>query len=390
MTTTRWFVPGRIEVFGKHTDYAGGRSLVCAVPRGITVSATTAHDGRVVVEDLTERERATFAATGDGPIDGWRCYPRTVIRRLAANFPGADLSAELRISSELPQAAGISSSTAFMVAIAESLIDCSGLTDHPDWRATIRTLEDRAAYFGCLENGASFGPLAGDDGFGTFGGSEDHAAIVMSQAGELRQFSYAPMALEAVVPLPAEWTFVLVSSGVTARKAGNVQAAYNRLSLDTVEIVRAWQERHPGDRRPLGRLAREGALRDWLPPPALRHRLEHFISEDARVAEATAAFGRGDIAAIGDLAAASHAEADRLLHNQIDETRTLVALARDLGAPAASAFGAGWGGSAWALITHADAGAFLNEWLIAYRQRYPRHKSEGFVSPPSAGAHRLL
>ncbi|MGH9364023.1 MAG: galactokinase family protein, partial [Thermoanaerobaculia bacterium] len=25
----RWFVPGRIEVRGKHTDYAGGRSLLC-------------------------------------------------------------------------------------------------------------------------------------------------------------------------------------------------------------------------------------------------------------------------------------------------------------------------------------------------------------------------
>jgi len=28
------FVPGRIEVLGKHTDYAGGRSLVCATERG--------------------------------------------------------------------------------------------------------------------------------------------------------------------------------------------------------------------------------------------------------------------------------------------------------------------------------------------------------------------
>ena len=26
-----FFVPGRIEVLGKHTDYAGGRSLVMAV-----------------------------------------------------------------------------------------------------------------------------------------------------------------------------------------------------------------------------------------------------------------------------------------------------------------------------------------------------------------------
>ncbi len=29
-----WFVPGRIEFLGKHTDYAGGRSLLCAVAQG--------------------------------------------------------------------------------------------------------------------------------------------------------------------------------------------------------------------------------------------------------------------------------------------------------------------------------------------------------------------
>ena len=29
-----YYVPGRIEVFGKHTDYAGGRSVVAAAERG--------------------------------------------------------------------------------------------------------------------------------------------------------------------------------------------------------------------------------------------------------------------------------------------------------------------------------------------------------------------
>ncbi|WP_220458772.1 galactokinase family protein [Schaalia sp. JY-X169] len=31
-----WFVPGRVEVFGKHTDYAGGRSLLIASEQGVT------------------------------------------------------------------------------------------------------------------------------------------------------------------------------------------------------------------------------------------------------------------------------------------------------------------------------------------------------------------
>ena len=29
----KWFVPGRLEVLGKHTDYVGGRSLLAAVDR---------------------------------------------------------------------------------------------------------------------------------------------------------------------------------------------------------------------------------------------------------------------------------------------------------------------------------------------------------------------
>jgi galactokinase len=384
-----WAVPGRIEVFGKHTDYAGGRSLVCAVPRGIFVEARPAGDGLVVIDDLTVGERAEFSAHGEGPDAGWRCYPRTVIRRLAANFPGADFSARIRVSSDLPQAAGISSSTAFLVGIAEALVDCSGLDKEELWRRVIRTPEDRAGYFGCIENGASYGPLDGDEGFGTHGGSEDHAAIVLSRAGELRQFSYSPIQLEQIVPMPAGWTFVVLSTGVTARKAGSVQAQYNRLSLGTVAIVDAWRTAHPGDDRPLGRLAREGALRGWRPPAELRQRLEHFVAEDARVAEASMALTRCDIAAIGSLAAGSQADADRLLENQIDETRALVQLARDIGAPAASAFGAGWGGSAWALVKAADAAAFLAEWHAAYQQRYPQWASEGFVSPPSAGAHRI-
>lgn len=387
--TIRWFVPGRIEVFGKHTDYAGGRSLVCAVPRGITVEAERAADGLVLIEDRTEGDRAEFSSRGEGADAGWRCYPRTVIRRLAANFPRANFSSRIRVTSDLPQAAGISSSTAFLVGIAEALVDCAGLEADDLWRQVIRTPEDRAGYFGCIENGASFGPLAGDEGFGTHGGSEDHAAIVMSCAGELRLFSYSPIQLQQVVPMPAGWTFAVLSSGVTARKAGEVQAHYNRLSLSTVAIVEAWRGTHPGDDRPLGRLAREGELRGWRPPEALKDRLEHFVAEDARVAEASEAFMRGDVAAIGELAGASQADADRLLGNQIDETRALVALAREIGAPAASAFGAGWGGSVWTLVQETDADAFLTEWHAAYRKRYPERPAAGFVSPPSAAAHRI-
>lgn len=384
-----WFAPGRVEVFGKHTDYAGGRSLVCAVPRGITIRIDSTDDARVTVTDVGERQSAVFATDGTGPDEGWCRYPQTVIRRLAANFPGAKLSSIVHLSSDLPRAAGISSSSALIVGLAQALIDRSGIEAHERWRENIRTPEDRAGYYGCIENGASFGSLSGHEGVGTHGGSEDHAAIMLSRRGEMRQFSFDPIAVEEVVRMPQGWTFVVLSSGVAARKIGDVQDAYNRLSLRAAAIRDAWRHAHPGDTRSLGRLARAGALRGWMPPAVLRDRFDQFVAEDARVADASYAFNRGDIAAIGSLAEASQAEADRLLGNQIPETRFLVTLAREIGAPAASAFGAGWGGSVWALIKTTDAESYSREWLTAYRLRYAHHPAEGFVAPPSGGVQLL-
>ena len=306
--------------------------LVTPLSRGITVSAAPASDGHIVVTDTASGERVTFSASGDGPSDGWARYPRTVIRRLAANFPGADLSARIEFSSDLPQAAGMSSSSALVVAIAESLIACAGIEEFEIWRHEIRSPEDRASYFGCVENGSAFGALAGDAGVGTHGGSEDHAAIVIGRPGVLHQFAFAPLRVERVVPMPAGWAFVIATSGVEARKTGGAREAYNRLA----------------DAAAHGEMT--GA------------RLEHFRAENARVAEAAEAFATGDIARIGELAAASQRDAERLLGNQVPETIALVASALEHGAAAASSFGAGWGGSVWALVDERRAAAFAEKW----------------------------
>ena len=343
--TERWqrFVPGRLEVFGKHTDYGGGRTLVAAVPRGMAMSAVASDDGMVTVEDVVAGQRAVFSSDGSGDAQGWGGYVAAVIRRLARNFPGAPLSTRIEISSSLPRAAGISSSSALVIAVAEALIARAGIEQTREWRETIRVVEDRAAYFGCIENGATFGALEGDHGVGTHGGSEDHAAILTSRAGWLQQFAFAPLRLERAVPMPDGWTFAVATTGVRARKTGPARTSYNRAADALQQVGAAWRERHPADRRSVGQLARDGEPLFDLPlPEDLRDRLQHFVAEDARVPQAAAAFARGDVAEIGRLADASQRDAERWLGNQVVETTALVALARDHGAVAASGFGAGW------------------------------------------------
>ena len=403
----RWFVPGRLEVFGKHTDYAGGRTLVGAVPKGITVSAWPTATNQVIVTDVgrvpMERiatgrpapespphaDSAVFPVRDCGPYHGWRRYVATVITRLARNFPEANLSCTIEFQSTLPRAAGISSSSALVTAIAEVLIARGEIENLPLWRETIRTAEDRAAYFACIENGAAFGPLSGDAGVGTHGGSEDHAAILMSRAGFLQQLSFSPLQRDRLVAMPACWTFVVASTGIRARKAGEVRYNYNLAAASAAAIVSLWRERYPQDERTLAQLAREEPLATLHLSSDLRSRLEHFVREDRRVVEAGDAFARGDVAAIGELSDASQRDATTLLRNQVPETLDLVADARAEGAAAACGFGAGWGGSVWALVRSDEAEAFLERWLMAFEARHPNLVPEGFLSPPSDGITRL-
>lgn len=93
-------------MFGKHTDDAGGRALVAAVPRGIAAAALPAEDGRLIVIDAVSGERVEWQA-GDAAdaAAGWSRYVATVAGHLAANFAGVNLSARIAFASDLPQAA---------------------------------------------------------------------------------------------------------------------------------------------------------------------------------------------------------------------------------------------------------------------------------------------
>jgi galactokinase len=400
----RWIVPGRLEVFGKHTDYAGGQTLVGALPRGFAVAARDRPDRRLRVIDAKRDELASIDLDdADPPVRGWRSYVAVAARRLARNFPGAPLGADVAFVSDLPRAAGLSSSSALMVGIALALVRRGGLDARDEWAASIASPEARAEYLSCLENGQTYRGLDGAAGVGTEGGSEDHAAIVMGRAGLLAHLRFVPVRHLADVPMPATWRFVVGSSGVHADKAGAVRGRYNRAAQAAAALLEIWRRAAGGSPGSLAVALSGGApavarLRELVAhaEPAgfsraeLADRLDHFVREDARVAEAANAFAGEDRAQLGDLAHASQADAERLLGNQVPETIKLVELARACGAYAASSFGAGFGGSAWALIGSRDAEAFGREWMSAYRARYPHQATATwFPATPAPAAIEL-
>ena len=118
----------------------------------------------------------------------------------------------------------------------------------------------------------------------------------------------------------------------------------------------------------------------------LLDRVEQFRIENFEIIPAVIELlANGRIDEIGDAIDLSQENAERLLGNQIGETAFLQRSAREIGAVAASAFGAGFGGSVYAIVQASDAESFCKEWKRAYAQRFPQHirSSQFFTTRPS-------
>jgi len=382
-----FFVPGRIEVLGKHTDYAGGRSIVAAVEKGFCVVAAGREDAEIRIVSVGDGRRAQFLLRPDlAPEAGeWSNYPMTAALRVARNFPGRLRGADVAFESDLPVAAGMSSSSAMMVATFLVLSAVNDLPAREEYRREIHSPEDLAGYLGTVENGQSFGSLAGDKGVGTFGGSEDHTAMLCCRAGMLSQYSYCPVRLEKRIAVPKGNVFAVASSGVAAEKTGAAMAKYNRASRLALAVVDVWNESTgrgdahlaaalKSDQPPAAAARMREILmsRAWgeFAPSGLAARFGHFFAESEEIIPAAGtALENGDVESFGQIVGRSQELAESLLRNQVPQTVFLARSARRIGATAASAFGAGFGGSVWAMVRQERTEEFLAAWKARYAER---------------------
>ena len=260
-----------------------------------------------------------------------------------------------------------------------------GLAERAEWRNNITSTADEAGYYACIENGLSFGTLSGDGGVGTHGGSEDHAAILTAHLASSRRSRSCRCVRSPRWAMRSPWTFVLTPSGVAAQKAGTAREAYNRLAEGTRVLLDLWnREPRPGvgslgaalmsEDITLGSVASSAAVdrlralirrleRSWLEAPGTWN--AGSIISSARIRGSRRPWRRLNAVMsprLGQLAADSQSDAESLLGNQIPETTVLPRAARALGAIASRSFGAGFGGSVWALVERSRAEEFARRW----------------------------
>jgi galactokinase len=201
--------------------------------------------------------------------------------------------------------------------------------------------------------------------------------------------------------LPSDYVFVIATSGVIAEKTGAALDSYNRLATLARGAADRWRQASERTDATLGDALRstngdvEPLIHAMHAPggdvsaETLIERVRQFAIESEEIIPAAGdALASGHLSELGALVDRSMQNAERMLHNQIPETVFLARRARELGAVAASAFGAGFGGSVWTLVRRDEADDFAASLSADYRAAFPeRVAAEVFVTsagPPAS------
>jgi galactokinase len=370
--------PGRANLIGEHIDYNGLAVLPMAIDRSITIMARPRQDRTVRVHNIDPRfDSLTFELSDvipRAPQGDWGNYVRAAAQAVCQDYPvirGMDAV----IGSDLPTAAGLSSSSALVVASALALLHGGGLP---------------------IDRGALMGRLAAAERYvGLRGGGMDQAICLGARAGTAAHIRFDPLALETV-DVPPEWRFVVASSLVPARKSAEARVVYNRRTEEcrqAAKEVARLLELPVGTGYPalLARfdsdelMAVAGELRDQQ----LARRFRHVVTEARRVDRAVSALAGNSLDTFGELMTASHASLRDDYQVSCPELDHLVDLARESGAVGARLTGAGLGGCIIALGTVETVGAMVQRLdRDFYRGRVPITDLDAvrFVAVPADGA----
>ncbi len=407
-----FFVPGRVEVFGKHTDYAGGHSLLFPTDRGFVCICRAGKRHIVRLKDINPLygERSFRISNRLQPAVGdWINYPMTVVKRVCRNFGPELAGVDMAFASDLPSAGGMSSSSALMIMVFFAVASVNRLFDRPLYRANILSSLDLAVYLACVENGQTFRGLAGDRGVGTFGGSEDHTIILNGKRGMISLYRFAPTLREADISLPRDIAYVILYSGVKAEKTGEAMYKYNLVAKRARLVVERYNHAYGTKHELMRHIIEENSS---LPPDAiltkvkqatdhysergqdldLPGRFRHFYMEDQEfIPKATRALGSHENEELARVTNLSHEASKTFLWNITPEIEFLQKKALKLGALAASGFGAGFGGSAYALVHVEEVSKFMERIEECYKKRFPRYAgiAKFFQVHPSTGASEL-
>lgn len=225
--------PGRVNIMGRHVDHQGGNCNLMTIGYETLMAVRPRPDDKVCLynvewERFPDHQFSISEMVVDLPWDDWLSlinsekasdmileaggdwsqYVKAAVLRLQKKFSTVRLrGVDLIVGGNIPIAAGLSSSSALVVATAEAMVAVNQLDTFP----------------------SQFVDLCGEGEWfvGTRGGSADHAAIKLGQKGKVVNVTFFDFAVQDIVSFPEEYVLIVCDSGIKAQKTANARDQFN-------------------------------------------------------------------------------------------------------------------------------------------------------------------
>lgn len=274
--------PGRVNLIGEHTDYNDGFVLPCAINYQTMVAAAKRQDNIIRVVSV-DYGNAIDRFDITQPIEFnenkmWANYVRGVVKCLLSRgfkFQGADIV----VSGNVPQGAGLSSSASLEVVIGQTFKTLYDL-DISQAEVALNGQQAENEFVGC--NCGIMDQLISAQG------KKNNSLLIDCRSLQTKAF-----------PMPDNLSIVIINSN---KKRGLVDSEYNTRRLQCEEAARVFGVKALRDVNVEQFNARIAELDD-----VVAQRARHVITENARTLQAAQALSDNNIILMGKLMAESHA-----------------------------------------------------------------------------------
>jgi N-acetylgalactosamine kinase len=270
-----WFIkaPGRVNLIGEHTDYNMGPVLPCAIDREIVFCLRGNNSAEICISNVDpkfERIRFSFDRPFEAYSKGhWGNYIKAGVKGILDYFDRSDSlgSNEIKgydaiVSSTLPLAAGLSSSSALVVAAAFSLLVVNQITLD---KLKLAEICAEAEHF-----------------VGTAGGGMDQTTSLMGKKNTFLRIEFNPFKVQSI-PAPKNIALLLFHSLVEAEKSHHVREEYNRRVLECrigVDLYNRFIAKHHNDKvKPIRYIGEIQSDYYRLSPPDLDMLVLKFLNQ---------------------------------------------------------------------------------------------------------------
>jgi len=359
-----WAAPGRVNLIGEHVDYNDGPVLPFALTHRTYAAAALRDDGVVSARSLQVDGclEQSIDELEPGAMTEWPAYVAGVLwvlREQGHDVRGLDVLLDGRV----PVGAGLSSSAALECAVAVAAVELSGLELDV---ASVARVAQRA------ENDFVGVPCGLMDQMASMACTAGHALLYDVRSERAEQVPFAPQSSGLSLLVMDTKVKHSVGDGAYADRRSTCEEAAKTLGVDALRDV-APADLHDALTR--------------LPTDAVA-RVRHVVTEIARVGAAADALRGGTWDVLGELMTASHVSLRDDYAVSSVELDVAVESALAAGALGARMTGAGFGGSAIALVEDSQVDKVSAAVMSAFRSA-GFGAPEVFAAEPGPGATRL-